>query len=73
MWWSIFEKYRAVLGEDDFQYIHVIWDLLVIYERASMLTNIDVSCSARCWIGCGQMADQVRFKGNTVLVQCVLD
>ena len=36
-----------------------IWYMLynMIYDRTSMLNNIDVSCDARCAICCSQMAD----------------
>ena len=54
---AFFWKITSRFGEGDFQYIHVIWDLLVIYDRTSMLTNIDVSCNARCANCCGQTAD----------------
>ena len=43
--------------EDDFQYIHFILVLLVIFDRTSTLTNIDVFRNARRAICCGQTAD----------------
>ena len=58
------------LGKGDFQFIHVIW-VLVIYDRTSMLTNFDVSCDAKCAICCGKMADKVHLKGNIVYYHMV--
>ena len=54
--WSVFENQRAVCEKYDLQYIHVIWVLLVMYDRTSILTNIDDSSDARCADWYGQMA-----------------
>ena len=54
--------------EDDFQYIHVIWVFLVIYDRTSMLTNIDVSCNARCAIDAAKRLTKFILK---VIFSCI--
>ena len=51
-WHPIHPCYLGLVGD--------IWSYIHAY-------NINVSCDARCAICCGQMTDQVHFKGNILL------